>query len=123
MTLIKYIPQAVMNYRRKSTVGWSIGNVLLDFTGGSLSIVQMFMIAYNNAEWNSIFGDFTKFALGFFSVCFDIFFMLQHYVFYRKQQPSVSAYKPLEENDIPPTPTNAASTSIGYPSDNYGAAD
>lgn len=22
-----------MNYSRKSTVGWSIGNVLLDFTG------------------------------------------------------------------------------------------
>jgi hypothetical protein len=36
-----------MNYRRKSTLGWSIGNVLLDFSGGLLSIVQMFMIAYN----------------------------------------------------------------------------
>ncbi len=39
-----------MNFRRKSTVGWSIGNVLLDFTGGSLSIVQMFLLAYNNGE-------------------------------------------------------------------------
>merc|ERR1712137_1275278 len=32
ITLIKYCPQAYMNYRRKSTVGWSIGNILLDFT-------------------------------------------------------------------------------------------
>jgi hypothetical protein len=36
-----------MNYRRKSTVGWSIGNILLDFTGGVFSLLQMFFIAYN----------------------------------------------------------------------------
>ncbi|TRZ01413.1 hypothetical protein DNTS_015151 [Danionella cerebrum] len=48
VTLVKYIPQAHMNYRRKSTEGWSIGNVLLDFTGGSFSLVQMFLEAYNN---------------------------------------------------------------------------
>jgi hypothetical protein len=36
ITLVKYVPQAYMNYRRKSTMGWSIGNVLLDFTGKNL---------------------------------------------------------------------------------------
>ena len=36
-----------MNCRRHSTIGWSIGNVLLDFTGGTLSILQMFLISYN----------------------------------------------------------------------------
>merc|ERR1719315_252426 len=87
ITLIKYIPQAYMNFRRKSTVGWSIGNVLLDFTGGSLSILQMILISWNNDDWGSIFGDPTKFGLGFFSVVFDIFFMLQHYVFYRGNLP------------------------------------
>ncbi len=50
ITLVKYVPQAVMNYRRKSTMGWSIGNVLLDFSGGILSITQMFMLAYNSGE-------------------------------------------------------------------------
>lgn len=39
-----------MNFRRKSTVGWSIGNVLLDFTGGSCSIIQMFILAYNYSK-------------------------------------------------------------------------
>jgi len=87
ITLIKYVPQAVMNYRRKSTVGWSIGNILLDFTGGMLSMIQMFLIAYNNDDWSSLFGDPTKFGLGLFSVIFDIFFMLQHYVFYRGNMP------------------------------------
>ena len=72
-----------MNYLRKSTAGWSIGNVMLDFTGGFFSIGQMFIISYNNNDWGSIFGDPTKFGLGLFSVIFDIFFMLQHYIFYR----------------------------------------
>ena len=38
-----------MNFKRKSTVGWSIGNVLLDFTGGSFSLLQMGLQWYNNA--------------------------------------------------------------------------
>lgn len=36
-----------MNYKRKSTVGWSIGNVVLDFTGGILSMLQMIVNADN----------------------------------------------------------------------------
>ncbi|KAJ2946902.1 hypothetical protein O0L34_g16241 [Tuta absoluta] len=83
ITLIKYVPQAYMNYKRKSTVGWSIGNIFLDFVGGFLSILQMMLNAYNYNDWISFFGDLTKFGLGAFSLIFDVFFMLQHYVFYR----------------------------------------
>lgn len=100
-----------MNYQRKSTVGWSIGNILLDFTGGILSVLQMILDAYNFSrylcqctfksevlkvkcnsyiyyfpfidDWSSIFGDPTKFGLGMLSVIFDIFFMVQHYILYR----------------------------------------
>ncbi|XP_029158823.1 cystinosin homolog isoform X3 [Nylanderia fulva] len=85
ITLIKYVPQAFYNYRRKSTVGWSIGNIFLDFTGGILSMLQMILNAYNYDDWESIFGDPTKFGLGFFSVAFDIFFLIQHYVLYRNR--------------------------------------
>ncbi|KAM9320335.1 cystinosin [Gastrophryne carolinensis] len=84
ITLMKYFPQAYMNFRRKSTEGWSIGNVLLDFTGGSFSILQMFLQSYNNDEWKLIFGDPTKFGLGLFSIIFDIVFITQHYCLYRK---------------------------------------
>ncbi|KAM5179775.1 cystinosin [Mantella aurantiaca] len=86
ITLMKYFPQAYMNFHRKSTAGWSIGNVLLDFTGGSFSILQMFLQSYNNDEWKLIFGDPTKFGLGLFSIIFDIVFITQHYCFYRKNQ-------------------------------------
>eukprot|EP00066_Takifugu_rubripes_P023443 XP_011612709.1 PREDICTED: cystinosin isoform X1 [Takifugu rubripes] len=87
VTLIKYVPQAFMNYRRQSTEGWSIGGVLMDFSGGILSILQMFLQSYNNNEWKLVFGDPTKFGLGAFSVIFDILFLTQHYCLYRKTTP------------------------------------
>lgn len=84
VTLIKYTPQAYMNYKRKATTGWSIHNILLDFTGGILSIAQMFLLAYNYDDWISIFGNLTKFGLGFFSICFDCLFLVQHYILYKQ---------------------------------------
>ena len=44
---VSSLSQAYMKCRRRSTEGWSIGNVLLDFTGGTFSILQMFLLAYN----------------------------------------------------------------------------
>lgn len=49
VTLSKYFPQAILNFKRKSTVGWSIGNVLLDFGGGSMDICQMILQAFNTS--------------------------------------------------------------------------
>jgi PQ loop repeat. len=39
-----------MNYRRKSTEGWSLGNIILDFTGGILSMLQMILNSYNYSK-------------------------------------------------------------------------
>ncbi|KAJ8374678.1 hypothetical protein SKAU_G00052580 [Synaphobranchus kaupii] len=86
VTLVKYIPQAYMNYQRQSTEGWSIGNVLLDFIGGIFSIIQMFVQSYNNDEWELIFGDPTKFGLGIFTIVFNVVFIVQHYCLYRRYQ-------------------------------------
>lgn len=96
VTLVKYIPQAYMNYRRQSTEGWSIGNVLLDFTGGSFSLLQMFLQAYNNDKWKFIFGDPTKFGLGVLSIFFDVVFIVQHYCLYRNREPM---YQDLDDQN------------------------
>ncbi|XP_042590519.1 cystinosin-like isoform X2 [Cyprinus carpio] len=96
VTLVKYIPQAYMNYRRQSTEGWSIGNVLLDFTGGSFSLLQMLLQAYNNDKWKFIFGDPTKFGLGVLSIFFDVVFITQHYCLYRNREP---VYHGLDDQD------------------------
>ncbi|XP_035316194.1 cystinosin isoform X1 [Cricetulus griseus] len=85
VTLIKYFPQAYMNFYYKSTEGWSIGSVLLDFTGGSFSLLQMFLQSYNNDQWTLIFGDPTKFGLGVFTIFFDVVFFIQHFCLYRKK--------------------------------------
>eukprot|EP00041_Stephanoeca_diplocostata_P015750 m.301559 g.301559 ORF g.301559 m.301559 type:complete len:418 (+) comp20142_c0_seq1:332-1585(+) len=97
VTLIKYIPQAIMNYKRKSTVGWSIGNVLLDFTGGAFSILQMVLQYWNNDDPTIFLGDPTKLGLGMFSIMFDLFFMVQHYILYPRSNhpPPESGYSAI----------------------------
>nr|KAJ3421062.1 hypothetical protein HK105_004610 [Polyrhizophydium stewartii] len=82
VTLIKYAPQAVLNARLRSTVGWSIGNVLLDFTGGVLSIAQLLLDSAASGDWTGVTGNPVKFGLGLVSVLFDIVFLVQHYMLY-----------------------------------------
>ena len=94
ITIIKYVPQAWFNFSRKSTIGWSIGNILLDLTGGILSILQMILLSANYDDWRSIFGNPTKFGLGFFSILFDALFITQHYVLYRHVQEDDSQILP-----------------------------
>jgi hypothetical protein len=92
----KYIPQAVLNYQNKSTVGWSIINVLLDFTGGLLSVAQL-LLDGATLGWSGVIGNPIKFALGFVSIIFDIIFMIQHYVLYTEREEKGS-FTSLEED-------------------------
>lgn len=78
--MIKYIPQAYVNYKRKSTVGWSISQILLDFAGGIMSILQLVIDASLQTDWSGISGNPVKFGLGNISILFDMIFMTQHYV-------------------------------------------
>ncbi|TYZ65658.1 hypothetical protein PybrP1_011622 [[Pythium] brassicae (nom. inval.)] len=81
-TLVKCLPQIVLNYQRKSTVGWTIWNVLLDIAGGLLSIGQQVLDSAATSDWTAITGNPVKFSLGFVSIVVDIVFILQHYVWY-----------------------------------------
>lgn len=85
VTFCKYGPQAVMNYKRKSTEGWSIETVLLDIAGGVFCLFQMFMNAYNYEKWAWILENPTKLWLGVFSLFFDFFFVFQHYCLYNNR--------------------------------------
>ncbi|CAO3674613.1 unnamed protein product [Umbelopsis vinacea] len=83
ISMIKYLPQVWINYKRQSTVGWSIHNILLDFTGGTLSVTQLLLDAWISGDWSGVSGDPVKFGLGFIAIGFDIIFMVQHYILYR----------------------------------------
>ncbi|KAK4875902.1 hypothetical protein RN001_012324 [Aquatica leii] len=84
-TALKYLPQAYMNYKRKSTQGWSIGLVLLQLCGGVCSLWQMVLDSYNYDDWVSIFGNPTKFLVGLLNIVLPSFFIVQHYCLYRKR--------------------------------------
>ena len=83
ITVVKYVPQAWANYKRKSTEGWSILQILLDITGGVLSITQLLIDSSLQGDWSGITGNPVKLGLGNVSICFDILFITQHYWLYR----------------------------------------
>lgn len=84
--------QVWLNFKRQSTLGWNINQVLLDFSGGIFSLFQLCMEAFVKADMSAISGDPVKFGLGVVSVIFDIMFMVQHYSLYK-----VNNAKLLEE--------------------------
>ncbi|KAI3463071.1 hypothetical protein Pfo_019734 [Paulownia fortunei] len=94
MTIIKYIPQAILNFRRKSTIGFSIGNILLDFLGGVTNYGQMAVQSIDQNSWVNFYGNIGKTMISLVSIFFDIIFMVQHYVLY-----------PSKKTDIPSNPT------------------
>ncbi|KAJ3388133.1 hypothetical protein HDU92_001612 [Lobulomyces angularis] len=69
---------AVLNYRLKSTEGWSIGNIMLDFTGGIFSLFQLLLDSYIANNWSGILGNVVKLGLGLISISFDLLFFFQH---------------------------------------------
>ncbi|POR35035.1 Cystinosin [Tolypocladium paradoxum] len=83
VTLVKYTPQIVANWRNKSTHGWSIWQVLLDLAGGLLSVAQQAIDSWLQRDWSGVTGNPVKFALGNASMVYDSVFMWQHYVLYR----------------------------------------
>jgi len=89
VTVVKYMPQVHVNYVRKSTMGWSIGQTLLDFAGGVLSITQLIIDSSLQADWSGLTGNPVKFGLGNVSIIFDIIFMTQHYILYRTPRKSI----------------------------------
>ncbi|XP_044502263.1 cystinosin homolog isoform X2 [Mangifera indica] len=101
MTLIKYTPQVVMNFRRKNTNGFSIGYVLFDFSGGSTSYTQMIVQSVDQHSWVNFYGNIGKTLLSLVSLSFGLVFMCQHYLLYLANKASVIAPEPKKEVSEP----------------------
>ncbi|KAL7551989.1 hypothetical protein ACHAWF_015199 [Thalassiosira exigua] len=82
VTIGKYVPQALLNRSRKSTVGWNVWNVILDFTGGVLSLLQLIGDCADMGDWTGITGNPAKIMLALVTICFDLIFLVQHYILY-----------------------------------------
>ncbi|KAK2366334.1 cystinosin protein [Trifolium repens] len=82
MTLIKYCPQAFMNFLRKSTDGFSIGTILLDFSGGVFNYSQMVVQSIDQGSWVNFYGNIGKVMISLVTIFYDSILMCQHYVLY-----------------------------------------
>ena len=100
-----FFEQVFLHFIRKSTEGWSIHSVFLDFTGGVQSFLQMGIDAFNNGcllsnlnlcflfsctliefpfvdDWDGTYGNPGKLGLSIIAMIFDGIFMLQHFILY-----------------------------------------
>lgn len=87
MTAAKYIPQAYSHWRRHSTKGFSIDQVLLDLTGGIFSLAQLMIDSYDvdfgmEFMFNAMAQNPGKLGLAAVSMAFDAVFISQHYILY-----------------------------------------
>lgn len=98
--MVKYMPQVVENYRRQSTTGWSIEQIILDVVGGVFSTMQLLIDGSLQDDWSGITGNPVKLGLGNISLFFDLvrlfptarkcnhtnvnpkIFLTQHYLLY-----------------------------------------
>ena len=73
ITFVKYFPQLLLNARRKSTVGWSVWNVILDFIGGVLSLCQLLGDSFDmTGGLSGAIGNPAKLGLGLISISFNV---------------------------------------------------
>jgi cystinosin len=96
ITVVKYVPQAWLNFRRKSTTGWSIAQIILDFAGGITSMLQLVIDSSLQNDWSGIIGNPVKFGLALVSMSFDIVFITQHYLLYNSQ-PDIGVHSPRKD--------------------------
>lgn len=66
-----------------------IWQILLDFSGGLLSDLQLVGDCWSSGDWTGITGNLAKLLLGFVSITFDTIFMLQHYVWFAERDESL----------------------------------
>ena len=72
-----------MNWRRKSTAGYSPVNMTLDFSGSTFLVLQLVLLAVNRNDIYSMIGNPAKFGVGFASWLFTGLFMIQNFILYR----------------------------------------
>ncbi|PON95254.1 hypothetical protein TorRG33x02_087760, partial [Trema orientale] len=100
MTVIKYTPQAFMNFKRKNTDGFSIGSILLDLFGGVANYAQMTVQSIDQNSWVNFSGNVGKLLLALVSIFFDILFMSQRFLLYGAHRVMVPSKTSKEEEPL-----------------------
>jgi cystinosin len=72
ITLLSYVPQALLNFSLKSTDGFNIWGMLLDAFGGIFSVLQILLDSWNENDLSGISGDAAKLALALLTIGLDV---------------------------------------------------
>ncbi|KAF3444517.1 hypothetical protein FNV43_RR14209 [Rhamnella rubrinervis] len=73
---------AFMNFKRKSTEGFSMGYVLLDFSASVSNFAQLSVQSIDQGSWVNLYGDIGKTMISVISLFFDIVFICQRFLLY-----------------------------------------
>ena len=95
ITLIKYLPQVYLNFKNSSTIGFSTTGILMDLSGGILSILQLFWdAAIRKTDFNEIFSkNATKLLLSSASLSMDCVLIFQAIIYKNSKQEDVEVIK------------------------------
>lgn len=79
MSLVKYLPQVIHNYDRKSMKGFAIQSVILDITGGVASMLQLiWQLCEDEAfDYLAFIANFGKIGLAIVTLTFNFIFISQ----------------------------------------------
>ena len=61
---------------------------LQDFSGGLLSLAQLFLDAFLSNDFSGIVGNLAKLCLSLLAMSFDVLFIFQHYILYPQHDKS-----------------------------------
>ncbi|CCC70044.1 hypothetical protein NCAS_0D04630 [Naumovozyma castellii] len=92
MSLVKYIPQVVYNFDRKTMVGFAIQGVFLDVTGGVASLGQLFYQLARDKDGLSLdilLTNFGKIGLGLVTLVFNFIFISQWFIYDYSKRKSI----------------------------------
>lgn len=103
ITILKFLPQVLLNIRRKSTKGWNIHGCWMDLIGAVLSILQFFLDCYDMDDWEGVAGNFVKLCLGVVSGSYDLIFIVQHYIIYPHDKDDEAVSNTISTTEIKPT--------------------
>lgn len=80
-------------------MGFSIGNIVLDFAGGVATLAQMSVQSIDQGSWVNFFGNLGKPFLALISIAFDLIFFYQHFILYHIKASRVSFQRDPESSE------------------------
>lgn len=87
LSTLKYVPQVLFNYRRKSTRGFSKTTPILDVFGAGFSIAQLALDAHLAGDVADMYKHPVKLLLSLVTLFFSLVFIVQHSVYRERTIP------------------------------------